>query len=60
MITNVFPIWSFLQNLCVDQKAKWFCKLFWNTKLLTFKDGSSITTKEFWESREHYLKHSKR
>ncbi len=48
---KLHPLWAILWNLTSDHKMKWFCKLFWNTKIMQFPNEEAITTKELWNNR---------
>lgn len=47
------PLYKLLWNLTLDRRHKWFCKIFWNTKLIKFPDGNFVTTKDLWNDNEN-------
>ena len=46
------PLYSIIRNLTLDRRHKWFCKIFWNSKMITFPNGDFVTTKDLWNNEE--------
>ena len=50
-VVKTHPLFSLLWKFCLEKKHHWFCKLFWNAKVITYTDGDFVTTQELWENK---------